>query len=270
MENDIANYNRQYFRPSPLPALNTRNFNFEFLDKYSNENPSKIILPNWLFTSPKDTLINYFSILREASNISKGGCGTIGNSKYPYPVAYNFLTSKYKSNLDYKTYLNFFYDIGHINLIKLHNITVKNTPEGTYDFFVEIETIEPSTKGNTSFAYYYGFIHLENENGNYKISNMDFSGEDFLCAPYHFWQHNAELYVDTVYGNWCKLLKRRYPTNQDGYVKNIYIDGTDGKQYLFQFFQLTNGTDVEIHQFVKNANNQWEAIKIDPNKCLEK
>ncbi len=268
--NNIADFNEQYFRPSPLPGLNNRDFDFQFFEKYSDKNPNKILLPNWLFVSPKDTIINYFSILREASNISQGGCGTIGNVKYPYPIAYNFFTSEYQSTVDYKTYLDFFKDIGHINLIKLDNITDGNAPEGTYTYFIELEAIEPSTNGNTSFSYYYGYVYVQNQNGKYKISNIDLRGQDFLCAPYHGWKHNAELYVDTVYGDWCNLIKKRHPTKQNGYVKNIYVDGTDGKEYLFQFFQLTNGTDVEIHQFVKDNSNQWQPIKIDPYKCLKR
>ena len=268
--NNIANFNEQYFRPSPLPALNTRDFNFNFFDKYSNENYNNIILPDWLFKSPEDTIINYFSILREAEDISTGGCGSIGVAKSAYPVAYNFLTSKYQSNLDYKTYLNSFKDIGHINLIKLNNITDENTPRGTYKYFIEIETIEPSVNGNTSFAYYYGYVYIQDENGKYKISDIDLRGQDFLCAAYHGWRHNAELYVDIVYGDWCNLLKKRHPTEQKGYIKNIYVTGNDGHEYMFQFFQLTNGTDVEIHQFVKDVNNEWKSIKIDVDKCLKR
>ncbi|WP_411682096.1 hypothetical protein [Clostridium thailandense] len=262
--------NEKYFRPSPLPALNNKDFNPDFWQKYSDKNYNEITLPDWLFNSPKDTIINYFSILREAENISTGGCGTIGLAKGPYPIAYNFLTSKYQSTIDFKAYLGLFKDIGHINLIKLENVTNENTPKGTYKYFIELETIEPSVNGNTSFAYYYGFVYLEKENGKYKISDIDLRGQDFLCAAYHGWRHNAELYVDTVYGGWCGLIKKRYPTEQKGYVKNIYASGTDGREYKFEFFQLTNGTDVEIQQFVKNASNQWEPITIDVEKCLKR
>lgn len=258
---DIAKINEQYFRPSPLPALNIRNFDYNFFDKYSNENYKKIVLPDYLFISPGDAILNYFSILREASNISVGGCGSIGSSKSPYPISYNFFTSEYKNNVDYKTYLNLFTDVGHINLIKLNNLGNR--------YFVELETIEPSTNGNTSFSYYYGFIYMKNENKKYKISNIDLRGEDFLCAPYHGWVHNAELYVDITYGDWCKLVKRRYPTRQNGYIKNIYVLGTDGHRYKFVFFELTNGTDIEVGQFIKDINSEWKSIKIDVTKCIK-
>lgn len=268
--NNNTNSTEQYFRPSPLPALNNRNFDFKFFDKYSNENYNKINLPDSLFSSPEDTIISYFSILREAENISKGGCGTIGFAKIPYPIAYNFFTSEYQSNIAYEKYFDYFKDIGHINLIKLNNITDISIPKETYKYFIELETIEPSINGNPSFAYYYGYVYLQNENGKYKISDIDLRGEDFLCAAYHGWNHNAELYVDTVYGDWCKLIKKRDPTKPNGYIKNIYISGNDEHEYLFQFFQLTNGTDIEIHQFVKDVAGQWKPIKIDVDKCLRR
>lgn len=262
--------NEQYFRPSPLPSLNNRDFDSDFFDKYSNENYNKIVLPDLLFNSPDNTIINYFSLLSEAENISQGGCGSIGSAKMPYPIAYNFFTSEYKDKINYNSYFNLFKDIGHINLIKLNNITYENASNGTYKYFIELETIEPSVNGNTSFSYYYGYVYIQNENGKYKISDLDLRGEDFLCAAYHGWAHNAEFYVDTVYGHWCNILKKRYPTDQSGYIKNIYLAGNDAHDYKFEFFQLTNGTDIEIQQFVKDINNEWKPIKIDVNKCIQR
>ncbi|PJI09776.1 MULTISPECIES: hypothetical protein [Clostridium] len=270
MENtnlDILKFNERYFRPSKLVAINVKDFSYEFLDKYWKEDYNKITLPNYLFISPKETVINYFSILREASSISKGGCGSIGNGVEPYPISYSFLTEDFKKRLDYKSYSEMFKEIGHINLIKLRNILDANNTN-VYKYFFEIETIEPSVNGNTSFAYYYGFMYIKNENGSYKISDIDLRGEDFLCAPYHGWAHNAELYVNTVYGDWCKLIKVVHPTEQIGYVKNIFVSGTDGNEYMFQFFQLTNGTDIQVNQFIKNINGQWVPTIIDVNKCL--
>ena len=262
--------NEQYFRPSPTPSLNNKNFEFEFFDKYSNENYNKIILPNWLFNSPRDTLINYFSILREAENISQGCCGSIGNARMPYPISYNFFTSEYRSKINYSSYFNLFKDIGHINLIKLNNVTYENVSNEKYKYFFELETIEPSVNSNTSFSYYYGYVYIQNENGKYKISHIDLKGEDFLCAAYHGWSHNAEFYVDTVYGHWCNLIRKIYPTEQHEYIKNIYVSGNDSENYRFEFFQLTNGTDIEIQQFVKDINNEWKPIKIDVNKCVQR
>lgn len=71
------------------------------------------------------------------------------------------------------------------------------------------------------------------------------------------------------YGNWCKLLQKRYPTVKNGYVKNIYFQGTDGADYYFIYFTLTNGTDVEIAQFRRGRNEQWKQVDMKPEvECL--
>ena len=75
--------------------------------------------------------------------------------------------------------------------------------------------------------------------------------------------------MDIRYGEWCKLIKERYPTKQDGYVKKIRFMGTDEKEYLILFFQLTNDMDIEIAQYRKSQGDQWELIKLDAEKCLE-
>lgn len=262
----------RYFRPSKLPVLNNRNFN-AFFDKYFQKDVSEITLPDYLMKSPGDTIINYFSILREAANIQEGkyaGCGTIGYQSIPYPIAYQFLSSTYKEKLSYEEYLETFLNILHISLIKYNEVPVFENPNEIIRCFVEIETIEGSEKDVTYFAYYYGFIDIIKEGIDYKISNIKLSGEDFLCAPYHGWSHDAESVVDIKYGGWCKLVKERYPTQQEGYEKRIYFKGTDGNYYLILFFQLTNGTDIEIAQYIKCKSGNWHLIKLDPEKCLSK
>ncbi|MBU3072308.1 hypothetical protein [Clostridium estertheticum] len=46
------------------------------------------------------------------------------------------------------------------------------------------------------------------------------------------------------------------------------IKGTDGSDYKFVFFQLTNDTDIEIAQYKKDEKGNWNLIKSDPGKCL--
>lgn len=266
---DISNLNEKYFRPSPYQSLNSRNFDYTFFDKYANADYSKISLPSSLLSSPYDTIINYFSILRESSSISSGGCGSIGLAKSAYPFAYNFFTDEYKGKVSFDKYVSSFKDIGHINLVKLYDVNPTKSPNEPYKYFFEIETIEPSVNGNTSFAYYYGFIYIENKNGSYKISDIDIRGEDFLCAPYHGWAHDAESYVNITYGDWCHLIKKIHEIKQDKYVKDIEVDGTDGREYSFRFLTLTNGTDIEIGQFVKE-NGTLKPIKIDVYKCINR
>lgn len=261
----------KYFRPSKLPILNDKDFNKDLIDSYYGKEFSEIELPKYLFHTADDTIINYFSVLREAANPQKGkktGCGTIGEATLPYPVAYNFLSSEYQKNLPYNQYLETFKNILHINLIKLKKIPVYNSLNNLR-YFIEIETIEGSKKDAAYFAYYYGFVDLIKQANEYKISNIDFTGENYLCAPYHGWDYDAESVVDIKYGGWCKLVKERYPAQQDGFVKKVSFKGTDGNDYLIEFYQLTNGTDLEIAQYIKKEGQDWKLIKLDPNKCLE-
>lgn len=263
----------KYFRPSKLPSINDRFSDYKFFDSFYNKKSSEITLPSNLFETPEDTIINYFSVLRQAANPIEGkgaGCGTLGNAKIPYPVAYNFLSSKYQEKLNYNEYLKSFENILHINLIKLEKIPELNNDLNTMKYFVEIETIEGTENNVSNFAYYYAFIEILREGNLYKISDVKLFEEDFLCAPYHGWNHNAEFVVDIKYGDWCSLVKQRYPTKQEGYVKYIYFKGTDGNDYKFVFFQLTNDTDIEIAQYKKDEKGNWNLINIDPEKCLEK
>ncbi|MCB2355193.1 hypothetical protein [Clostridium estertheticum] len=261
----------KYFRPSELPSINDRFNDYRFFDKFYDKKPSEITLPSNLFKTPEDTIINYFSVLREAAKPIEGkgtGCGTLGNAQIPYPVAYNFLSSKYRDKLNYTEYLKSFENILHINLIKLKKVPELNENLDEMKYFAEIETIKGTEDNVSNFAYYYAFIEISKESNLYKISDVQLFGEDFLCAPYHGWRHNAELVVDIKYGDWCKLVKERYPTKQEGYVKNIYFKGTDGNDYKFIFFQLSNDTDIEIAQYKKDEKGNWNLIKSDPGKCL--
>ncbi len=249
------NYNEKYFRPSKSEALNTKN----------TENISKA-------KTPEETIINYFSILREAANPddkSNTGCGTLGEALNPYPKAYEYLDKDYKNRLSYKEFLKSFENILHINLIKMEQVPSDKEHPNDLKYFVELETIEGSQKGVGYFAYYYGYIYLSEENGEYKISNIDYTGENYLCAPYHGWAYDAELSVDIRYGDWCKLIKEKFPVEKDDFHKKIKFIGTDNQEYIILFFTLTNGTDLEIAQYKKDADGKWKLIHLDPTKCLD-
>ncbi|ROR22357.1 hypothetical protein EDD66_11542 [Mobilisporobacter senegalensis] len=260
-----------YYRPSKLPVLNNRNYNISFLDDYYKKDWSKITLPDELFKTPEDMILNYFSILRDAANPEEGkhaGCGTIGHAMTPYPFAYTFLSSPFKEKLSFEQYLESFENILHLNLIKYKEIPVYNN-SNTIRYFVEIETIEGSEKSVAYFGYYYGYVDLIKENDLFKISNLEFHGEDYLCAPMHGWAWDAEGVVDVKYGGWCSLVKERYPTQKEDYVKKIYFKGTDDNDYMIEFFQLTNDNDIEIAQYMKTKDEDWKLIKIDPEECLK-
>lgn len=262
-----------YFRPSKLPVLNNRAFPYDFFKDYYGKEHFEITLPSDLLKTPEDTLVNYFSILREAANPTENtntGCGTLGLARTPYPYAYKFLSTQYQEKLDFKNYLKSFEDILHINLIKYRQVPADTQHPNQLKYFVEIETIKGSEDYMGYFGYYYGFMYLTKQDQQYKIADIEFIGENYLCAPYHGWAYNAEYVVDIKYGQWCSLVKERFPTQQEGYIKKIYFSGTDNANYLFVFFQLTNGTDIEIAQYKQNSTGKWELIKIDPNKCLDK
>ncbi|WP_338472505.1 hypothetical protein R4Z10_07115 [Niallia sp. XMNu-256] len=211
--------------------------------------------------------MNYFSILREAENLSGRSCGSVGQAHIPFPISYNFLSKDYQNKLSYEDYIQSFAGIGHTSLIKLCRVPNR---KGEVRFFYEIETIEGfEGKRAEYFGYYFGFIQLVYEKNGYRISNLSKMEEDFLCAPYHGWSHDGEAVVEIKYGEWCKLIQKRYPTITNRYVKNIYFYGNDGADYCFVFFTLTNGTDIEIAQFRKVANENWKLINIKPEEeCL--
>ncbi|WML48013.1 hypothetical protein RCG23_22405 [Neobacillus sp. PS3-34] len=267
---ETKSINEKYFRPSRLRALNTRNMNFEFFNPYFEKTYDEIFLPAELTVSPEDTIVNYYSILREAENLSagmSGGCGTVGIARLPFPVAYNFLSKGYRRKWSYDQFLDSFKGIGHINLLKLHQVT---GTQNAWRYFIEIETIEGSSKGVTFFAYYYGFINVVKENNHYLIDDIKLFGEDFLCAAYHGWDHDAESAVAVKYGNWCGMIKRMFPTQREGNVQNISFLGNDGHIYLLVYVELTNGTDLEVGQFRWDRQGKWFPISFKPEKCVEK
>jgi len=262
----------RYFRPSKSPVLNDRNIKTEIFENYYGDESSEIpTLPECLFKTPEDTIMYYYSVLREAANPQEeksAGCGTIGNAKAPYPIAYQFLSSQYQEKLSFKEYLKTFENILHINLIKFQKVPVYGDSEAMR-YFVEFETIEGSKNGVAYFSYYYAFVDIIKEGNRYKIANIEIYPENYLCAPYHGWDYIAEEVVDIKYGEWCSLVKMRIPTQQVGFIKDIYFRGTDGKYYMIQFYELTNGRDIEIAQYQRSRNGKWELIEIDPSKCIK-
>lgn len=259
----------KYFRPSCFPIKNATLKDSPLLEPYYEKNYNEIKLPISLVRTPDDTILNYFSILREAANLNQnqlGGCGSVGNGRGPYPIAYNFFTNDYQESITYNDYLQSFTGIGHLNLIKVNRLPDEKE---FIPYFIELEIIEGSSKGITYFAYYYGYVQLKKVQNLYKIDQMKLYGEDFLCAPYHLWQHDAESVVSIMYGSWCKLIKNQLPTKQDGYIKTIDFLGTDETYYRFIFYQLTNDTDVLIAQYKKDSLDNWKSIRIDPSKCVD-
>ena len=275
-EVDVRNNNEHYnlerfFRPSNMPVLNDKREN-ELYNLYGN-NYLDITLPKELMESPEDTIINYFSILREAANPTedtKTGCGSLGDTKGPYPVAYNFLSNSYKSKYSYNEYLKSFEDKLHINLIKLNKVPSDEGKSNELKYFVELEVIEGSKEKLGLFSYYYGYIYLEKEDYKYKIKSMEYLGENYLCAPYHGWNYDAESFIEIEYGDWCSLVDGKIEIIQNGYEKKAYFKDKNKNEYYVLFYQLTNGVDIKIADYKKSKDNKWELISIYPEKCLDK
>ncbi|MDF2858145.1 MAG: hypothetical protein K0Q87_3996 [Neobacillus sp.] len=261
---DMTAYHQKYFRPSCLKALNLRFDHSEFYSLFFEKTYDQIQLPYELTRTPEDTLINYFSILLEAENIGGRSCGTVGQARTPFPIAYNFLSQEYQNIVSYEEYFHSFAGIGHTSLIKL--IRVPDGKRGPR-FFYEIETIEGSIEKKAEyFGYSYGFIELVYEQDGFRISDLTKIEEDFLCAPYHGWDHDGLDVIGVKYGNWCHLIHYMYPTVKNGFVKYISFHGKDGRDYCFMFVTLTNGTDVEIAQFRKRSNGRWKQVKMIPEE----
>ncbi|PYG87303.1 hypothetical protein LY28_02208 [Ruminiclostridium sufflavum DSM 19573] len=257
-----SNRNEIFFRPSRLSAINSNFLDFEsFSQTFADGN-----IPASLMDTPVNTIINYFSVLQQASNLTEkksGGSGDVGYSKVPYPIAYSFLSESNKKSMPYNEYLTSFEGIGHINLLNILPIITKT--ENEYKYFIELEILEGSSVGVTTFNYYTGELILTKTNELFYIDSLYLIPEDFFFAAYHGWIHNAEMYVEIVYGNWCGLVMKQYAPEQNDYKKKIIVDGVDKRKYMFEFAKLVNGTDLLINSLVKEDGN-WIPVEIEVNR----
>ncbi|MCR8744789.1 hypothetical protein [Romboutsia lituseburensis] len=261
----------RFFRPSSSKIINDR-IEKSLYEMYGNK-PNEVKIDDNMLKTPEDTIINYFSVLREAANPlynTNTGCGTIGDAKGPYPVAYNFLTDGYRKKMDYNKYVKSFENKLHINLVKLNKAPGDKNNPNDIKYFVEIEVIEGSKENKGLFAYYYGYIHLEKLGDTYKIKDMVYNDENYLCAPYHGWSYDAKSFLEIEYGEWCSLIDSDIKIEEDGYEKKAYFKDKNNNEYYVLFYQLTNGVDLKIADYKKDKNGVWKVIYIEPEKCLDK
>ena len=80
-------------------------------------------------------------------------------------LSFNFLSKSYKEKVSYKEYFKSFENQLHINLIKLNEVPPDKNRPNDIKYFVELEVIEGTDKPKGVFAYYYGYIYLEKEDG---------------------------------------------------------------------------------------------------------
>ena len=122
-QNEQTAYHQKYFRPSCSPALNLKFGTWEFFAPFEGKPYDQIQIPPEVTNTPEDTLLNYFSILREAENLGGRSCGSVGQARIPFPIAYNFLSKDYQNKLSYEHYFHSFAGIGHTSLIKLCRVS---------------------------------------------------------------------------------------------------------------------------------------------------
>lgn len=264
---------QEFFRPSSAPILNTKNVSNILNENAGIKSYTDVKLNNDIFKNSEEMILYYYSILREAYNLEEGlgaGCGSLGVSYIAHMISYNFLSKDYMSKLSYEDYYNSFKNILHINLIKLFKVQNDENDTTNQKYFIELETIQGTKNNSGAFVYYYGFIYVTNQDGLYKINNIVLYPEIYLCAPYHGWSYYAESVVDIEYGDWCSMVKQRYNTKYDGDIKNIEFKSFDDKNYVIKFVTLTNDTDVQIGQYIKDKNGKLNEIYINVESCLEK
>lgn len=247
--------------------------------KYQFKIPRGTIIPPYIpegypkkYESSEDVIHAYYSILNEASNMIgySGGCGTIGDSRIPYPYAYQLLTDKTKEEMSIEEFKDSFSGIGHINLLNLYPAYhPKKSSFSEKYYMIEIETIvglpvainNNKNLASTYFAYYYGIISTKYEKGEgWKIKSVNYISEDFLCAPYHHWYWDSRALVDIIYNSWYNIVDKIDKVEQKDSLISIYASGK-GKKYKFDFIRLTNGEDVLLHEYVYESG-KWKEVNM--------
>lgn len=227
------------------------------------------------FSHPEDVIKAYFAILKEAANMEGyvGGCGSIGMGKGAYPDAYSLLSADAKEERTLKQFEDSFRGIGHITLLKLKPAySPKDTPEHLAYFFIEAEVITGPKQANEGeagkqpsyFAYYYGLATVEHTaSAGWKIESMDLIPEDFLCAPYHSWFWEARAVAGIVYQDWYQMIDKITGVDIKGSDIRLYAKGK-GKEYRFDFVQLTNGHQLLLHENVRVGGTYQETNLLEP------
>ncbi|MEL7655174.1 MAG: hypothetical protein AAGU75_04615 [Bacillota bacterium] len=270
------NIDERFQRPSkkpPYPNL------YSFAD-FQQENGDPPFVTK-KFDKPEDLILAYYGILNYAANMLgySGGCGTVGLAGEPYPYAYELLSKEKQKELTLKQFINSFEGIGYTTLLKaIPAYTPPGTPADIKCYMVEIEVItgdkmnsdEEYSRGSR-FAYYYGLITVEKTpEGDWKIKDIDYIPEDFLCAPMHHWFYLSDAVVQIVYGDNLKLVDKIDKIEQEGDMISIYASGK-GKDYRFDFVRLTNGYDILLHENILEKGvwrettlltDKWEYLKL--------
>lgn len=255
--------------PKEYPCSNPYSF------RYFYNNSDNLPLTTKKFNSPKDVVLAFYGILRDASNMPgySGGCGTIGMAGLPYPYAYQLLTNEAQNEIPLKRFTNSFKGIGYITLLKiLPAYSPPGTPLNMRYYMVETEFITGYrvTDGDdynegSLFAYYYGLITVEEtQSKGWKIKCIDYIPENFLCAPTHGWFYLADAVVEIVYRDNLKLIDGIDKIEQEDSM--VYVYASDNrKSYRFDFARITNGYDILLHENILE-NDSWKETELLPDE----
>lgn len=264
--NDVSS--ERFQRPAQQPPYPNA-YSFQSFRVSDDREP----LMTTVFDQAEDLILAYYGILREAANMQgySGGCGTIGWSNLPYPYAYELLTKETQKKISQNQFAVSFQGIGYTTLLKMMPAYVPpGTPVNVRYYMVELEVItgvkssinEVNNQGS-QFAYYYGLLTLEKTpNEGWKIKEIDYIPEDFLCAPTHGWFYLSESVVGIVYQDNLGLIEKIDRTEQEEDQIYIYASG-QGKRYRFDFVRLTNGYDILLHEYVLDQG-VWKEVNLLP------
>ena len=254
----------RFRRPSKeVPSLNKYSFN----DFVKQDDTPPLITKK--FDTPEDVILAYYGILRSASNMEgySGGCGSIGNAKQPYPYAYELFTPESRGKMGLTAFTDSFKGIGYITHLKLYPAYAPpETPQDIQYYMVEIEVITGKKEDGANhaykqeisyFAYYYGIVTVEKTPADgYKIQQIDYLPEEFLCAPEHGWVYDSDAVTRLIYMESLKIIDKIERTEQKDGMIYIYAAG-NGQQYRLDFVRLTNGHDILLHENILE-NGQWK------------
>ncbi len=225
--------------------------------------------PTHVFDAPDQALLGFFGTLRNASNMLcyTGGCGTVGDARLPYPVAYNMLSPAAKKNMSEKAFTDSFRGFGHVELLQLlPAYTPPGTPDDLAYYLAELEIITGEKMprdprlvlGGSHFAYAYALATVRNVPGQgWKIEKLDYWPEDFLCAPYHGWNYDAQSIMDIVFSYNLKLIETVDSVHRNDLQTEVLASG-HGNRYRFVFTRLANGYDLLLHQYQWH-DGAWQA-----------
>lgn len=274
--NESKEGDERFLRPSKQPALKLK---YSFKDfKGMLENPPGSLV---IFSIPEDVIHAYYAILEDASNMEgyTGGCGTIGHAGNPYPYAYQLLSKDMQQKMSLDEFVRSFAGTAHTTLLKLlPAYAPPETPDNIKYYMIEIEVItsppyneKDGDKPQPSyFAYYYGLITLESAPfEGWKIKEIDYIPEDFLCAPYHLWYWDARMVVQIIFGDWYKLIDEIEKVDVKGSQVQIIAKGKQNR-YRFDAVRLTNGVDIFMREYVEE-NGKWKEVDyiVEKHKYLK-